>query len=104
MHISKKQYLCSKITFINYNLCKILSFIIDNKILTFIDASMITKLNAIYIDLLFKVNMDFTCYLYEQINWDNRLIMIKGVKSVGKTTMLHVAFPQSKPKILWVYR
>lgn len=49
---------------------------------------MITKLNAIYIDLLFKVNMDFTRYLYEQINWDNRLIMIKGAKGVGKTTML----------------
>ena len=32
--------------------------------------------------------MRFTRYLYEQINWDNRLIVIKGAKGVGKTTML----------------
>lgn len=27
-------------------------------------------------------------YLYNQINWDSRLIMIKGARGVGKTTML----------------
>lgn len=27
-------------------------------------------------------------YLYSQINWDDRLIMIKGARGVGKTTML----------------
>ena len=30
----------------------------------------------------------FTRYLYESINWDNRLILIKGARGVGKTTML----------------
>ena len=32
--------------------------------------------------------MDFTRYLYKTINWENRLIVIKGAKGVGKTTML----------------
>lgn len=30
----------------------------------------------------------FTRYLYDSINWDNRLILIKGARGVGKTTML----------------
>ena len=32
--------------------------------------------------------LDFTRYLYRGINWDNRLILLKGPKGVGKTTML----------------
>ena len=38
--------------------------------------------------LVRNVNMSFTRYLYKDINWDNRLIAIKGAKGVGKTTML----------------
>jgi predicted AAA+ superfamily ATPase len=30
----------------------------------------------------------FTRYMYDSINWDNRLILIKGARGVGKTTML----------------
>lgn len=38
--------------------------------------------------LLAETDLTFTRYLYEKINWDNRLIIIKGAKGVGKTTML----------------
>lgn len=46
------------------------------------------RLNAIYLHLLENVSLNFTRYLYDQINWDNRLILIKGSKGVGKTTMI----------------
>ena len=35
-----------------------------------------------------RVNLHFKRYLYEQINWEARLIGIKGARGVGKTTML----------------
>jgi predicted AAA+ superfamily ATPase len=38
--------------------------------------------------LLADTDLSFTRYLYNKINWDNRLIVIKGAKGVGKTTML----------------
>lgn len=49
---------------------------------------MITRLNSIYTHLVESVNTSFIRYNYSSINWDNRLIMIKGPKGVGKTTML----------------
>jgi len=41
-----------------------------------------------YARLLTGTDLRFTRYLYDQINWDNRLIVIKGARGVGKTTML----------------
>ena len=38
--------------------------------------------------LIDRVSIDFVRYLHDKINWDNRLIVIKGAKGVGKTTML----------------
>lgn len=38
--------------------------------------------------LVNSVQMTTFRYLYNQINWDDRLIMIKGARGVGKTTML----------------
>ena len=35
-----------------------------------------------------KTNLRFKRYLYSQINWDARIISIKGARGVGKTTML----------------
>ena len=35
-----------------------------------------------------KVDLRFKRYLYHQINWDSRLIGIKGARGVGKTTMI----------------
>ncbi len=38
--------------------------------------------------LVNSVQMDTFRYLYHEINWDDRLVMIKGARGVGKTTML----------------
>ena len=46
------------------------------------------RLYKTYGRLLAETDMGFTRYLYDKINWDNRLIVIKGAKGVGKTTML----------------
>ena len=41
-----------------------------------------------YHSKLAQVTLDFKRYLYSQINWDSRVIGIKGERGVGKTTML----------------
>ena len=41
-----------------------------------------------YHSKLAQVTLDFKRYLYPQINWDARVIGIKGERGVGKTTML----------------
>lgn len=38
--------------------------------------------------LVNSVDTSIHRYLYDKINWDDRLIMIKGARGVGKTTML----------------
>ena len=43
---------------------------------------------AFYHSKLAKVTLDFKRYLYPQINWDARVIGIKGERGVGKTTLL----------------
>ena len=35
-----------------------------------------------------KISLRFKRYLYAQINWEARIIAIKGARGVGKTTML----------------
>ncbi len=35
-----------------------------------------------------KISLKFKRYLYSQINWEARMIGIKGARGVGKTTML----------------
>lgn len=39
-------------------------------------------------DRINKVPLTFKRYLHQRINWDNRLIAIKGARGSGKTTML----------------
>ncbi|MFD2034287.1 ATP-binding protein [Belliella marina] len=39
-------------------------------------------------NLIEEVSLNFKRYLYTQINWNNRLIGIKGARGTGKTTML----------------
>lgn len=48
--------------------------------------------------LLEATDLSFTRYLYPKINWDNRLIVIKGAKGVGKTTMILQHIKRSFPK------
>ena len=55
------------------------------------------RLNSIYLHLLDDVNLDFVRYIYSQINWKNLLIMLKGQKGVGKTTMLLQHIKQTFP-------
>jgi uncharacterized protein len=38
--------------------------------------------------LISQVDIRFTRYLYDQINWDNRLIGLVGPRGVGKTTLV----------------
>ena len=46
------------------------------------------KLYLTYSRLLSSVDNSYHRYLYDKINWDNRLIAIKGPKGVGKTTLV----------------
>ena len=45
-------------------------------------------LNLAYLRLVEQTKCDFLRYLYPKINWNERLIGIKGARGVGKTTML----------------
>ena len=50
-----------------------------------------TSLNSLYrtsARLVGQTTTSFHRYLYERINWHNRLIAIKGARGVGKTTLL----------------
>ena len=50
--------------------------------------SDIQPLLNIYHRNLASTNLKFKRYLYKQINWDARLLGIKGARGVGKTTLL----------------
>lgn len=45
-------------------------------------------MHAKYLRKLSAVDMAFRRYLYDQINWEVRMIGIKGARGVGKTTLL----------------
>ncbi len=46
------------------------------------------NLTRIYKKLLKETTTDFHRYLYDKINWDNRIVGIRGPRGVGKTTMM----------------
>lgn len=50
-----------------------------------------------YYRKLSKVSLQYIRYLYEKINWNVRLISIKGARGVGKTTMLLQRIKQTSP-------
>ena len=63
------------------------------------------RLFKTYGRLLAETDLSFCRYLYEKIDWNNRLIVIKGARGVGKTTMLlqHILRTfQDKQKALYV--
>lgn len=67
--------------------------------------NVMESLYKIYGRLLVETDLSFTRYLYSKINWNNRLIVIKGAKGVGKTTMIlqHIKRTFEKPeKALYV--
>lgn len=45
-------------------------------------------MHAKYLRKVAAVDMTFRRYLYDQINWDVRMVGIKGARGVGKTTLL----------------
>ena len=45
-------------------------------------------LRTVYHRKLAETKLDFKRYLYSQINWDVRMLGIKGEKGVGKTTLI----------------
>lgn len=52
------------------------------------EATDFNQLYQTFILRLRETRTDFHRYLYNQINWDNRIIGIKGAGGVGKTTMV----------------
>ncbi len=52
------------------------------------DTTEIQQLKENYHRRISKVDTSFVRYLYNKINWNARLIGIKGARGVGKTTML----------------
>ena len=46
------------------------------------------NLIKIYKKLIRETNTDFFRYLYDEINWDNRIVGIRGPRGVGKTTLM----------------
>lgn len=52
------------------------------------DYNDIKPISDAYYRRLSRVSLSFKRYLYDQINWNARLIGIKGARGVGKTTML----------------
>lgn len=52
------------------------------------DVQDIEQLNQMLYNKLVETETTHHRYLYDQINWDNRLIGIKGAAGVGKTTLI----------------
>ena len=50
-----------------------------------------------------EVNLDFKRYLHEKINWNSRLIGIKGARGVGKSTLLLQHIKESFPDLQNVF-
>ena len=49
------------------------------------------EIDDLYINsdrLIANISMEHKRYLYHEINWENRLICIKGARGVGKTRCL----------------
>lgn len=61
------------------------------------ESTDIEILYTIYYRKLAKVSLKYIRYLYEKINWNVRLIGIKGARGVGKTTMLLQRIKQTSP-------
>lgn len=63
------------------------------------ESSDIEFLYTMYYRKLARVSVEYTRYLYEKINWDVRLIGIKGARGVGKTTLLLQRIKRSFPNV-----
>ena len=55
------------------------------------------RLMRLHKKLVKETKTDFFRYLYTEINWDNRMIGIRGPRGVGKTTLLLQHIKQDLP-------
>jgi len=53
-----------------------------------IENTDIEKVYRISEDKIAETALDFKRYLYSDIDWDSRLVCVKGPRGVGKTTLL----------------
>lgn len=61
-------------------------------------------LYQLYTDKYNQIGTDFVRYLYDEIDWNSRLIVIVGARGVGKTTMIlqHIKMTNTKNESLYV--
>ena len=64
------------------------SFVLRNIEYAFMETDQLQPLIDNYHRKISKINLQFKRYLHNQINWESRIICIKGARGVGKTTML----------------
>ncbi|MBQ8520943.1 MAG: ATP-binding protein [Bacteroides sp.] len=62
------------------------------------------NLTRVYKKLLKETDVRFQRYLYHEIDWDNRIIGIRGPRGVGKTTLMlqHIKKEMDAPDVLYV--
>ena len=62
------------------------------------------NLEKIYKKLLRETDTRFQRYLYQEIDWDNRIIGIRGARGVGKTTLIlqHIKKEMDVSDVLYV--
>ena len=69
------------------------------------ELSDLTPIINVYRRKIAEVKTDFKRYLYKEIEWEDRLIGIRGARGVGKTTLLLQYIKENvkdKSKALWV--
>ena len=62
------------------------------------------NLTKIYKKLLKETDIRFQRYLYHEIDWDNRIVGIRGPRGVGKTTLMlqHIKKEMNVSDVLYV--
>jgi predicted AAA+ superfamily ATPase len=65
---------------------------------------MMEKLFELFLKLLKETDTDFLRYIYDEINWENRMIGITGPRGVGKTTLVlqHIKMDLNLSETLYV--
>ena len=63
----------------------------------------ISEIYAISDKKIAKVSLSFKRYLYNQIDWEDRLICLRGAKGVGKTTLMLQLIKESADRRTTLY-
>lgn len=67
-------------------------------------STLMEILYQLYTDKYNQIKTDFVRYLYSDIDWNSRLIIIVGARGVGKTTMIlqHIKLTDAKNESLYI--